>query len=52
LNREFEQAAQVGAFQDALLLLALLQIIALIPTLLIRPSGRGTGSQTAAPKPR
>ena len=51
LNREFEQAAQVGAFQDALLLLALLQIVALVPTLLIRPAGRGAGSQTTAPKP-
>jgi hypothetical protein len=51
LNREFERAAQVGAFQDALLLLALLQIVALVPTLLIRPSGRGSGTQTATPKP-
>jgi MFS transporter, DHA2 family, multidrug resistance protein len=51
LNREFEQAAQVGAFQDALLLLALLQIVALIPTLLIRTAARGAMSPSTAPKP-
>jgi DHA2 family multidrug resistance protein len=51
LNGEFEQAAQVGAFQDALLLLALVQVVALVPTLLIRPHGRGAVSKPAAPKP-
>jgi DHA2 family multidrug resistance protein len=50
LNREFEQAAQVSAFQDALLLLALLQIAALVPTLLIRAPGKETVSQPTAPK--
>ncbi len=50
LEREFEQAAQVGAFQDVLLLLALLQVVALLPTLLIRAVGRGTASQSTTPK--
>jgi DHA2 family multidrug resistance protein len=50
LNREFEQAAQVGAFQDALLLLALLQILALIPTLLIRIAPRSPLAPPTAPK--
>jgi MFS transporter, DHA2 family, multidrug resistance protein len=50
LHREFEQAAQVGAFQDVLLLLALLQVVALLPTLLIRAVGRGTASQSTTPK--
>jgi DHA2 family multidrug resistance protein len=50
LNREFEQAAQVGAFQDTLLLLALLQVVAVIPTLLIRSARRETVSQSTTPK--
>lgn len=35
LRAEFAQAALIGAFQDTLLLLAVLQILAIIPTLLI-----------------
>jgi DHA2 family multidrug resistance protein len=50
LNRQFEQAAQVSAFQDVLLLLALLQVVALLPTLLIRAVGRGTTSPSKLPK--
>jgi DHA2 family multidrug resistance protein len=47
LQHEVERAAQVGAFQDALLLLALLQVVALIPTLLIRPGLRADAAQRA-----
>jgi MFS family permease len=36
LHLEIQRAAQIGAFQDTLLLLALLQVLALLPTLLIR----------------
>jgi DHA2 family multidrug resistance protein len=50
LHQQFEQAAQVGAFQDVLLLLALLQVVALVPTLLIRAVGRGADSPAATPK--
>jgi DHA2 family multidrug resistance protein len=35
LRAEFAQAALIGAFQDTLVLLALLQVLAIIPTLLI-----------------
>ena len=41
LKMEFDQAALIGAFQDTLLILALLQIFAIIPTLLIRARGIG-----------
>jgi MFS transporter, DHA2 family, multidrug resistance protein len=41
LQHEVEHAAQIGAFQDVLLLLALLQVVALVPTLLIRSGLRG-----------
>jgi DHA2 family multidrug resistance protein len=51
LHHEVERAAQIGAFQDILLLLALLQVVALIPTLLIRPGLRvdtGQGAKSEA----
>jgi hypothetical protein len=41
------RAAQIGAFQDTLLLLALLQVLALIPTLLIRSARRRNALQAA-----
>jgi hypothetical protein len=47
LQHEVERAAQIGAFQDVLLLLALLQVVALIPTLLIRPGLRVDTGQKA-----
>jgi hypothetical protein len=47
LQLEVGRAAQIGAFQDVLLLLALLQVVALLPTLLIRPRLRGDVPQQA-----
>jgi MFS transporter, DHA2 family, multidrug resistance protein len=47
LQLEVEHAAQIGAFQDTLLLLALLQALALIPTLLIRSRRREFALQPA-----
>jgi DHA2 family multidrug resistance protein len=47
LHLEVERAAQISAFQDTLLLLALLQVVALIPTLLIRAGPRGDIPQPA-----
>ena len=46
LHLEVDRAAQIGAFQDTLLLLALLQVAAFIPTLLIRSARR---SETSKP---
>jgi len=46
LHSEVDRAAQIGAFQDTLLLLALLQLVALLPTLLIR-----SGPRRGAPRP-
>jgi DHA2 family multidrug resistance protein len=51
LHLEIERSAQIGAFQDTLLLLALLQIVALIPTLLIRSGPRGDAPQLAKSEP-
>jgi DHA2 family multidrug resistance protein len=45
LQLEVERAARIGAFQDTLLLLALLQIAALVPTLLIHSGLRGEAPQ-------
>ncbi len=47
LHLEVERAARIGAFQDTLLLLALLQVVALLPTLLIRSRRRGDAPQPA-----
>jgi hypothetical protein len=47
LQQEVEHAAQIGAFQDTLLLLALLQVLALIPTLLIHSTRREYALQPA-----
>jgi MFS transporter, DHA2 family, multidrug resistance protein len=47
LHLELERSAQLGAFQDTLLLLALLQVVALIPTLLIRSGPGGNTPQLA-----
>jgi MFS transporter, DHA2 family, multidrug resistance protein len=47
LQLEVNRSAQIGAFQDALLLLALLQVVALIPTLLIRSGLRSNTPKLA-----
>jgi MFS family permease len=47
LHLEIQRAAQISAFQDTLLLLALLQVLALIPTLLIRSPRRAAALQPA-----
>jgi hypothetical protein len=47
LQLEVERVAQIAAFQDTLLLLALLQVVALLPTLLIH-SGRRAGATQPA----
>ncbi|MGH8063846.1 MAG: DHA2 family efflux MFS transporter permease subunit [Candidatus Entotheonellia bacterium] len=47
LHLEVERAAQIGAFQDILVLLALLQVVALVPTLLMRSRLRGSAPQRA-----
>jgi DHA2 family multidrug resistance protein len=47
LHLEVDRAARIGAFQDSLLLLTLLQVLALIPTLLIRSARRGDAAQPA-----
>jgi hypothetical protein len=47
LQLEVERTAQIAAFQDILLLLALLQIVALFPTLLIRSGPKGDISRPA-----
>jgi hypothetical protein len=51
LQHEVERAAQIGAFQDALLLLALLQVLAFIPTLFIRSGIRRDTPQRAKSEP-
>jgi nitrate/nitrite transporter NarK len=51
LQLEVGRAAQIGAFQDVLLLLALLQVAALVPTLLIRSGVRGHTPQPAKSEP-
>jgi DHA2 family multidrug resistance protein len=47
LQLEVERAARIGAFQDTLLLLALLQGVALVPTLLIHSARRARDAQPA-----
>jgi DHA2 family multidrug resistance protein len=47
LKLEVDRTAQIGAFQDTLLLLALLQVVALIPTLLMRSGPRGDAPRPA-----
>jgi MFS transporter, DHA2 family, multidrug resistance protein len=47
LHLQVERAAQIGAFQDTLLLLALLQVFALLPTLLIHSERRAGATQSA-----
>jgi hypothetical protein len=51
LQLEVGRAAQIGAFQDVLLLLALLQVAALVPTLLIRSGVRDHTPQPAKSEP-
>jgi DHA2 family multidrug resistance protein len=51
LQLEVGRAAQIGAFQDVLLLLALLQVAALVPTLLIRSGVRDPTPQPAKSEP-
>ena len=50
LQHEAGRTAQIGAFQDVLLLLALLQVVALVPTLLIRSGPKGEEPRRAKPE--
>lgn len=50
LKMEFDQAALIAAFQDTLLLLALLQVFAIIPTLLIRSGSRSHAAHVTKQK--